>query len=100
MEALVTLCAERFWSSKLQPKNEGNKKSGKRLKFVSSICVFEPRFDLEVQQQAAQQICEEGLRYDLESLHCRHCGCHVGCGTFVHEVESWQLRRFSMKQPS
>jgi len=27
-------------------------------------------FDLEVQQQAAQQICEEGLRYDLESLHC------------------------------
>lgn len=27
-------------------------------------------FDHEVQQQAAQRICEDGLRYEFESLHC------------------------------
>lgn len=58
--------------------------------------IFEPRFDLEVQQQAAQQICEEGLRYDLESLHCRRHHCHVGGGTF-DRAWSWMLATWEVQ---
>ena len=123
VEALVTLCAERFWSSKLRREREKHdqnesKPENHRKPWLKIMLAFHSNVTLCFISYLVEKFLIQGLTWKFSNRQLSRFVkkvfattwnlCTVGATiamwvaghSIVHEVESWQLRRFSMKPPS